>query len=100
MEFSVAYFIVQGWGYHTSWIQVCSIQFFLKSILYLAPSPGGSVFNELGYMGFFSIFLTKHLVGGSVLLWHFFNAYFPVIVGGVLLTKDLRAKKESCTKID
>lgn len=100
MEFSVAYFILEGLGFHVPWIRSCSPQFFLKSILYLAPSPGGSGFNEFGYMGFFSIFLPKHLVGGSVLLWRFFDAYLPVIVGGVLLTKELRTKKEASTTID
>jgi uncharacterized protein (TIRG00374 family) len=93
MEFSVAYFIMKGLGFHPAWMHSYTIQFFLKSILCLAPSPGGSGFNEFGYMGFFSIFLPNHLVGGSVLLWRFFNAYFPVIVGGVLLMKDLRSKK-------
>ena len=92
-EFSVAYFIIKGLGLHPAWMHSYSIQFFLKSILCLAPSPGGSGFNEFTYMGFFSIFLPNHLVGGSVLLWRFFNAYLPVIVGGVLLTKELRVKK-------
>ncbi len=92
VEFSVAYFIMKGINFNPNLKQSYAIQFFLKPILYLAPSPGGSGFNEFGYMGFFSIFLPKYLVGGAVLMWRSFNAYLPTIIGGILLTKDLKLK--------
>lgn len=84
-EFGIAILLLRGFGINPPVIRALVVQFFLRSILYFAPSPGGSGFNEFGYMGFFSLYAPHFLVGISVFLWRLLTAYLPIFAGGTIL---------------
>jgi len=88
MEFSVAILILSGFGIKLSILRAVGIQFLLKSLLYFAPPPGGSGIYEFSYMGFFTLYAPKYLVGIAVLMWRMLAYYFSVIIGGFLVIKE------------
>ncbi len=88
MEFCVAILILSGFGIKFQLIKTIGIQFLLKSFLYFAPTPGGSGINEFSYMGFFSLYVPKYLVGVAVLMWRALAYYVSVIFGGIFIIKE------------
>ena len=88
MEFSVAILILSGFGIKFQLIKTIGIQFLLKSFLYFAPTPGGSGINEFSYMGFFTLYVPKYLVGIAVLMWRALAYYVSVIFGGIFVIKE------------
>lgn len=88
MEFSVAILILSGFGIHPQLCKAFGIQFFLKAILYFAPTPGGTGISEFSYLGFFTLYAPKYLVGIAVLMWRSFTYYLSVIAGGILVLKE------------
>ncbi|MDW7679141.1 MAG: lysylphosphatidylglycerol synthase transmembrane domain-containing protein [bacterium] len=88
MEFSVAILILSGFGIKLPLLKAVGIQFLLKSFLYFAPTPGGSGINEFSYMGFFTLYAPKYLVGISVLMWRMLAFYVSVILGGIITFKE------------
>lgn len=95
MEFAVASLLLLGLRLKLSLVNSLLIQWPIKSILYFAPTPGGSGFNEFSYMGFFSIYAPQYLVGMSVFIWRFLTAYLWVIVGGIILIRSSMKGKSS-----
>ena len=88
MEFSVAILILSGFGIKLPLLKAVVIQFLLKSFLYFAPTPGGSGINEFSYMGFFTLYAPKYLVGIAVLMWRGLAYYVSVIFGGIFIIKE------------
>ena len=60
----------------------------MESFLYFAPTPGGSGFNKFSYVGFFTLYAPKYLLGISVLMWRALAYYISVIVGGFFVIKE------------
>ena len=99
MEFCVAILILSGFGIEFQLIKTIGIQFLLKSFLYFAPTPGGSGINEFSYMGFFTLYAPKYLVGISVLMWRAIAYYVSVIFGGIFIIKENGIKRIIKTNI-
>jgi len=80
------------WGFHVSppifWC--LAIQFLMRPILYLAPTPGGAGIWEFTYLGFFSLFMSQHLIGVAVFIWRIILTYLPSIVGAYFLSREFR----------
>ena len=94
IEFFIAIAILKGFGFDPPIIKCIAIQLLIRPIIYFAPSPGGAGFWEFTYLGFFSMYMPHHLIGISVLIWRMLITYFPVIVGGIFLTKEFRYDKK------
>jgi uncharacterized protein (TIRG00374 family) len=89
-EFAIGVIILWGWGVKPPLFQSFLVQFLLRPIIYFAPTPGASGVSELGYAGFFSLFVPKYLVGVSVLLWRIWSSYLGMILGGFEIVFSLR----------
>lgn len=90
IEFFIAIAILKGFGFNPPIINCLAIQFLIRPIIYFAPSPGGAGFWEFTYLGVFSMYMPHHLIGISVLIWRILITYFPVIFGGIFLTREFR----------
>ncbi|MBN2373527.1 flippase-like domain-containing protein [bacterium] len=91
-NYSIAYVLLKGLSYDIHFLKVLSIQIVLYFLLYLTPTPGGSGFAEGGFYLLFYHFVPKHLLGILLILWRFFIAYLWVLVGWVLIIRDLGIK--------
>jgi len=86
--------IVAGFGYHVPVTRGIALQFLMKPIIYFAPSPGGAGIWELTYLGFFSLYLPKYLLGVAVLMWRLITSYIPLTAGFTLFVRDFKSRKE------
>lgn len=89
-DYFIALAILWGFGFHPSLVRALAVQFLTRPIIYLAPTPGGAGIWEFTYLGFFSLFMSQHLIGVAVLIWRLFVTYLPCIVGALFLTKEFR----------
>lgn len=92
-DYFIAIAILWGFGFHPSLLRAVAVQFLMRPIIYLAPTPGGAGIWEFTYLGFFSLFMPQHLIGVSVLIWRMLVTYLPSAVGAVFLTKDFHRDK-------
>lgn len=93
-DYFIALSIIWGFGYHPPLIRALLIQFLMRPIIFFAPTPGGTGIWDFTYLGFFSMFLPQYVIGVSVLLWRLMLTYIPVVVGSIVLTKDIRLDKK------
>ena len=89
-DYFMAVAICWGFGYHPSLIKAVGVQFLMRPLIFLAPTPGGVGIWEFTYLGFFSLFMPQRLIGVAVFIWRFMMTYFPSIVGVFLLMKEFR----------
>jgi uncharacterized protein (TIRG00374 family) len=89
-DYFIAFTIL--WGFHFSppILWGLAIQFLMRPILYLAPTPGGAGIWEFTYLGFFSLFMSQHLIGVAVFIWRIVLTYIPCIVGVYFLSREFR----------
>ncbi len=93
-DYFIAISIIWGFGYHPPLLRALLIQFLMRPIIFFAPTPGGTGIWDFTYLGFFSMFLPQYLIGVGVLLWRLMLTYIPVVVGSIILTRDIRADKK------
>lgn len=93
-DYFIALSIIWGFGYHPPLLRALSIQFLMRPIIFFAPTPGGTGIWDFTYLGFFSMFLPQYMIGVGVLLWRLMLTYIPVVVGSIVLTKDIRSDKK------
>lgn len=89
VDYFIAITIILGFGYHPPMLRAVLLQFLMRPILFLAPTPGGAGIWDFTYLGFFSLFMDKHLIGISVLLWRIVLTWIPTIIGSIFFTKDM-----------
>jgi uncharacterized protein (TIRG00374 family) len=87
-DYFIAIAILWGFGFHPSLLRALAVQFLIRPIIYLAPTPGGAGIWEFTYLGFFSLFMPQYLIGVSVLIWRMLVTYLPSAVGAIFLTRD------------
>ncbi|MBN2029659.1 flippase-like domain-containing protein [bacterium] len=92
-DYLVAFCIIWGFGYHPLIVKGLAIQCLMRPIIYFAPTPGGAGIWEATYLGFFSLFMPRHLIGIAVLLWRLILTYFPSIAGILFLTREFHRDK-------
>ena len=87
-DYFIAIAILWGFGINPPLVRALAIQFLMRPIIFLAPTPGGAGIWEFTYLGFYSLFMPQRLIGVSVLIWRVLVTYIPSIVGTVFLTKE------------
>ncbi|MBK1672634.1 lysylphosphatidylglycerol synthase transmembrane domain-containing protein [Ectothiorhodospira shaposhnikovii] len=87
--FSFPVILLHALGYDVDYLQVLAIQVVTTFISYFAPTPGASGIAE----GSFGHFFSGLVAGGHLLLvvlaWRFLTIYLGMIVGLVILHRDL-----------
>ena len=94
VENFVAISIVWGFGFRLPVIKALLLQFLMRPIILLAPTPGGTGIWDFTYLGFFSVFMPHYLIGVGVFLWRLMLTYIPAVVGSIVLAKDFRSDKK------
>jgi uncharacterized membrane protein YbhN (UPF0104 family) len=95
IDFFIAIAILWGFGFLTPTsilIKAVAVQFLMRPIIFLAPTPGGAGIWEFTYLGFYSLFLDKSLIGISVLIWRIVMTYLPALVGAFFFSREFRAE--------
>ena len=90
-DYFFAIVILWGMGFHPPLMRLLAIQFLMRPLIFLAPTPGGTGIWDFTYFGFFSAFVPKHLIGVCVLLWRCMMTYLPSIIGAALLTREFHS---------
>ncbi len=93
-DYLIAFCILWGFGYHPQIVRGLAIQFLMRPIIFFAPTPGGAGIWEATYLGFFSLFMPKHLIGIAVLMWRLILTYLPSIAGVLFLMKEFHKDKK------
>jgi len=91
IDFLIAITIIWAFGYQPILIKAIAVQFLMRPIIFLAPTPGGAGFWEFTYLGFFSLFMPKSLIGISVLIWRIIMTYLPALAGAFFLSREFRS---------
>jgi len=94
VDYFIALIIISGFGYTYPVVKGIAIQFLMRPIIYFAPSPGGAGIWEFTYLGFFSIYMPKYLLGIAVLLWRLLVSYLPMIAGLVFFLREFGNDKK------
>lgn len=89
----IALAILWGFGFHPPLIRGLAVQFLIRSIIFLAPTPGGAGILEFTYLGFFSMFMPNYLIGVAVLIWRLLLTYLPSMAAIFFLTKEFQKDK-------
>ncbi len=87
-DYFIALAILWGFGYQPSIVRALAVQFLIRPIIYMAPTPGGAGIWEFTYLGFFSLFMSNNLIGVAVLFWRILVTYLPCIAGAFFLTRE------------
>jgi len=85
----IAFVVLKGMGLQASLLQVISILLLIIFLLYFAPTPGASFIAEASTSALMSVIVPAPLLILFAFLWRFFTTYFGVLVGGVILLKEL-----------
>lgn len=93
-DYFMALSILWGFGYHPSLVRALAVQFLMRPIIFLAPTPGGAGIWEFTYLGFYSLFMPQHLIGVAVLMWRLLLTYFPSIAGVVFLMMEFKGDEK------
>jgi uncharacterized protein (TIRG00374 family) len=93
-DYFMALAIIAGFGIQPDIVKGIGFQFLMRPIIFLAPTPGGTGVWDFTYMGFFSLYLPKYLLGVAVLIWRMMLTYIPSIAGGIILIKEFRRDKK------
>ncbi|MCD6116209.1 flippase-like domain-containing protein [bacterium] len=94
VDYLIALVIMSGFGFTYPVIKSIALQFLMRPIIYFAPSPGGAGIWEFTYLGFFSIYMPRYLIGIAVLLWRLLVSYIPMIAGLVLFIREFGNDKK------
>ena len=89
-EYFIAIGILWGLGKQPDIARGLAVQCLMRPILYMSPTPGGVGIWEFTYLGFFSLFISKHLIGVGVFIWRLLITYIPCIVAAFFLISDFR----------
>ena len=92
-DYFIAIAILWGFGFDPSLARALAVQFLMRPIIFLAPTPGGAGIWEFTYLGFYSLFMPQYLIGVSVLIWRLLVTYIPSVVGMFFLTREFRRDK-------
>lgn len=94
--FSIAPVVMTGFGVYIGdkIARLIMLQFIILFLLSFIPIPGGSGLAELGLYSIFSIYLPKHLLAISVVIWRFLSYHLNTLIGGFFFLKLLMGKAE------
>lgn len=87
--FSFPWLLITGLGYDSSWLNTLGLLVVTTFIMYFSPTPGASGISEGVFGSFF-----RDMLGGSHLVlvtvaWRVVTIYLGMLIGLVLLQKDL-----------
>lgn len=89
-DYFIAIAILWGFGYNPPLLKALAVQFLMRPLIFLAPTPGGAGIWEFTYLGFYSLYMPQTLIGIAVLVWRLMVTYIPSIVGTVFLTREFK----------
>lgn len=87
--FSFPAVLLHGLGYDIEYLQVLAIQTVITFLAYFAPTPGASGVAEMSFGHFFSGLVTGGHLLQVILVWRFLTSYLGMIVGLIILHRDL-----------
>lgn len=92
--FSIAPAVLMGFGVNIGnrIFRLLLLQFIILFLVSFIPIPGGSGLAEMGFYSLFSVYLPKHLLAISVVIWRFLSYYLNTLVGGFIFLKLLFKK--------
>jgi uncharacterized protein (TIRG00374 family) len=93
-DYFMALSILWGFGFRPSFVRALAVQFLMRPIIFIAPTPGGAGIWEFTYLGFYSLFMPQHLIGVAVLMWRLLITYFPSIAGVFFLTREFKGDEK------
>jgi len=85
--------VLWGFGYHPPIMKALVVQFLIWPIIYLAPTPGSTGVLELSYLGFYSLFMPKPMIGLAILIVRLVITYLPMLAGVWFLAREFRRDK-------
>jgi len=87
-DYFIAIGIMWGFGFQPHLLRALLVQFLIRPIIFLAPTPGGAGVWDFTYLGFFSLFMPQSLIGIAVLLWRILVTHIPLLVGAFFLSRE------------
>lgn len=92
--FSIAPAVLIGFGVNIGnrIFRLLLLQFIILFLVSFIPIPGGSGLTEMGFYSLFSVYLPKHLLAVSVVIWRFLSYYLNTLIGGFIFIKLLFKK--------
>ena len=90
LDYLIAMAILWGFGYAPPFWKAMAFQNLIRPIIFFALTPGGAGVSEFTYLGFFSLYMPKHLIGIPVLIWRLVLTYLPAVVASFLLIREFR----------
>jgi len=92
--FCIAPAVLMGFGVSVGnrIFRLILLQFIILFLVSFIPIPGGSGLAEMGLYSIFSIYLPKHLLAVSVVIWRFLSYYLTTLVGGFIFIQLLFRK--------
>lgn len=94
INLSIAPAVLKGFGVNIGnrIFRLLLLQFVILFLVSFIPIPGGSGFTEMGLYSIFSIYLPKHLLAISVVIWRFLSYYLTTLIGGFFFLRFLMRK--------
>lgn len=94
INLSIAPAVLKGFGVNIGHrlFRLFLLEFVILFLVSLIPIPGGSGFTEMGLYSLFSIYLPKHLLAVSVVIWRFLSYYLTTLIGGLFFLRYLMHK--------
>lgn len=86
----IAIIVLWGFGIHPPVLKAVAVQFLIWPIIYLAPTPGSTGVFELTYLGFYSLYMPKPLIGLAILVFRLVITYLPMLAGVWFLAREFR----------
>ncbi len=100
VRFLIAVAVIWGLaGFIINVVQVVSVQTVTNFLAFFAPSPGASGVVEFSMKKVFEqVILNGEFIFIFVVIWRLINYYLNVILGGLVVVKVLKIKKDSLDK--
>ncbi|NLY89873.1 MAG: flippase-like domain-containing protein [Firmicutes bacterium] len=94
INLSIAPAVLKGFGVNIGKriFRLLLLEFVILFLVSFIPIPGGSGFTEMGLYSLFSIYLPKHLLAVSVVIWRFLSYYLTTLIGGLFFLRYLTHK--------
>jgi len=91
--FSFPIVLLRALGYPVSPLTIISFQVVITFFMYFAPTPGAAGIAETGFGFLFAQLVTKQDLTFLTLSWRFLTIYIGVIVGMIIMYRDIFSQK-------
>ncbi|GAB4347117.1 MAG: YbhN family protein [Desulfobulbaceae bacterium] len=96
--FSFSVVLVRGMGYQVPMVTVLAFQVVVTFFMYFTPTPGATGVAEGGYGLLFARLVREQDIAFLVLAWRFLTIYVGVVIGMVIVYRELFLKNRGSRK--